>query len=140
MDIKGSNKVKKAFIAVLLIFGCARLQPVHVMNTSDELKQIVITQGEKCSDGYILIVESPIFRAVIKVKGESVGTSYILVFPGLIVTGKFIDIDGDGKLDKWASWANGVYADLTYEETQEWFEKGYMPMIRMMVSRGYYDA
>jgi len=119
---------KLSIILLILLFGCAGLQPVQPVNVSDELKEIVYAdETAKSQNGkWTLALGAEIYGGIyisrITVEDEAVRVEYMLMLPNGSILGFFSDEDGDGIVDGYGEMINGIPSLHPKELVQECYE------------------
>jgi len=137
-------QIKKSIIAILifLLVGCAGIQAVPSVNTSAELKAVVLSDKstEQINGIYKLelIYESEriLYGSTIFINDESVCVIYEAFLEGVYVAGYLIDQNGDGTIEVWYLEVGHKEVMLTQAEAQEYYDDYFLDFARMVSKLG----
>ena len=129
-------------IGILFLASCVGVQVEPTINTSDELKQIVVSDGATVEQGGIYRLElyaskgNIVHRVIIFVKGEEVFVRYVYKTDEHTLTCYTLDEQCDGKIDKWRVIVDGVLREVGLGEIQDYYDTHIIFLARVISKNG----
>ena len=129
-------------IGILFLVGCAGVQIEPTVNTSDGLRQIVVSDETTLEQDGIYMLElyasngSIVHRVAIFVNGEEVFVRYICKADEHMLTCYTLDEQCDGKIDKWRVIVDGVSREVGLEEIQDYYDTHIIFLARVISKNG----
>ena len=132
-------------IGVLFLVGCAGIQTEPTVNTSDELRKIVMSDETTVeSDGtYRLTLGAgngdTVHRVAVFVNGDELFTKYAYITSRYRLVCYTLDKDGDGQIDKWYAVENSVVMLYKKEQMQKYYDEHILGFVRFVSKHGTVD-
>jgi len=139
------KRYEAIIIGILFLVGCVGVQIKPTVNTSDELKKIVMSDETTVESNGMYRLElsaadrDATHRVAVFVNGEEVFVEYVYLTPRYGMVCYTLDKDGDGQLDEWRTVENGVVMSYKKEQVQRYYDEQILWFVGFVSKHGTVD-